>query len=112
MNKPVTDRFKADDLEAIAASGDWHLEKEKLHHRAAQEYSIDAGLGFDLESKARRAARKVGLVAYKCRTQHLGNLEGFQVVDPRGNVVAGQRFDLTAGDVIKFCRHFNGRSEK
>jgi hypothetical protein len=109
--RKVTDKFKADDLEAVAAAGDWQLKKQELDARVTEEYKAAAqatgSLFCDLESKARRAARKVGLVAYKCRTQHLGNLGHFQVVDPkRGNmVVAGEHYDMTAQDVINFCRH-------
>jgi hypothetical protein len=107
--RKASDKFKADDLEAIAAAGDWQLKKQELDARVTEEYKaaaqVTGSLLCDLESKARRAARKVGLVAYRCRTQHLGNLGHFQVVDPkrRNMVVAGQCFDMTALDVIKFC---------
>jgi hypothetical protein len=94
-----TNKFKADDLDGIAAAGDWLLQKERIEAKAREERS------YDLEGKARRAAKKVGLVAHKCRSQHIGNLGWFQVVDPkRGNmVVAGERYDMTPQDVIKFC---------
>jgi hypothetical protein len=115
--RKATDKFKADDLEAIAEAGDWRLKREELHTRVAEEFQADAqtaGLRFSigLESRARRGARKVGLVAYRCRTQHLGNLDQFQVVDPkRGNiVVAGQCYDMTALDVIKFCERRSTRN--
>ena len=113
-NEPrkATDKFKADDLEAIAATGDWRTKKEQVDARHFEQYKAAAqargSLFCDLESKARRAARKVGLVAYLCRTQHLGNLGHFQVMDPKRSnmVVAGQHYDMTAQDVINFCRHF------
>ena len=93
----ATNKFKADDLVAIAAAGDWLLEKQRIGAKAAESWH--------LESKARRAARKVGLVAHKCCSRHIGNLGWFQVVDPkRGNMVAaGERYDMTPQDVINFC---------
>jgi hypothetical protein len=59
-----------------------------------------------LESRARRSARRVGLVARKSRWRQftIDNLGGFQVFDPFvNNVHAGVRFDLTAHDVIAYC---------
>ena len=58
------------------------------------------------DSKARRAARRVGLVAKKSRWRKgtIDNRAGFMLLDPRANsVVAGLRFDLTAEDVVKYC---------
>jgi hypothetical protein len=114
--RKATDKFKADDLEAIAATGDWRIKRKELSKRAAEEYQADsqaAGLfcSTGLDRRARRSARKVGLVAYRCCTQHLGNLGHFQVVDPKRSnmVVAGQHYDMTAQDVINFCRHFPSR---
>jgi hypothetical protein len=110
--RKVTDKFRAGNLEAIADAGDSRLKKQELSSRAVEEYQADAqaaGLLFStgLDSRARRAARKVGLVAYRCRTQHLGNLGEFQVVDPkRGMVLAGEHYDMTPQDVINFRRHF------
>jgi hypothetical protein len=110
--RKATDKFKADDLEAIAATGDWRIKMKQLDARYGEEHEAAAqangSLFCDLDSKARRAARKVGLAAYRCRTQHLGNLGHFQVVDPKRSnmVVAGQHYDMTAQDVINFCRYF------
>ena len=59
-----------------------------------------------LESGARRAAKKVGLVANKSRwrADSIGNLSGFMLIDPYRNfVIEGSRFDLIPEDVIKFC---------
>jgi hypothetical protein len=99
MNKTIksTNKFKADDLEAIADAGDWLLRKKRIADKAAESWH--------LERKARQAARKVGLAAHKCCSKHIGNLGWFQVVDPkRGNmVVAGERYDMTPQDVINFC---------
>jgi hypothetical protein len=60
-----------------------------------------------LEAKARRAAKKVGLMARKSRWRigTIDNLGGFQVVDPFINaIISGEKFDMTADDVIEFCR--------
>jgi hypothetical protein len=59
-----------------------------------------------LESRARRAAKKVGLLARKTRWRKdsMDNLGGFQLVDPYFNrAVDGIRFDLTAKEVIEIC---------
>jgi len=58
------------------------------------------------DSKARRAARRVGLVARKSRWRRdsFDNHCGYMLIDPTTNfVVAGSRFDLTAEDVVQFC---------
>jgi hypothetical protein len=58
------------------------------------------------DSRARRAARRIGLVAKKSRWRKNSsdNVGGFQLVDLRGNyVVAGPRFDMTADEVIAYC---------
>ncbi len=60
-----------------------------------------------LEARARRAAKKVGLVARKSRwrANSLDNHGGFMLVEPRRNyLVAGEHFDLTAEAVIDWCR--------
>ena len=99
MNKSTksTNKFKTDDLDAIAAAGDWLLQKRRIAAKAAESWH--------LQGKARRIARKMGLVAHKCCSKHIGNLGWFQVVDPkRGNmVVAGERYDMTPQDVINLC---------
>jgi hypothetical protein len=60
-----------------------------------------------LDSKARRAARKVGLVAYKSRWRagSIDNYGEFMLVEPDGNYpVAGFRWDMTAEEVIEYCK--------
>ena len=59
-----------------------------------------------LEARARRAAKRVGLLARKSRQRRsLDNHGGFMLVEPRRNyLVAGEHFDLTAEDVIDWCR--------
>ncbi len=60
-----------------------------------------------LESRARRAAHRVGLVARKAtwRAGTIDNLGGFNLIDPSYNIpVAGQgRYGLTAEEVIAYC---------
>ena len=60
-----------------------------------------------LDHRARRAARRAGLVARKSRwrANSIDNYGGFMLVDPLRNVpAAGFRYDLSAEDVIDFCR--------
>jgi hypothetical protein len=60
-----------------------------------------------LEQRARRAARRAGLVARKSRRRvdSFDNFGGFTLVDPRTNgVVDGFRFDLSAEYVIELLR--------
>jgi hypothetical protein len=60
-----------------------------------------------LDARARRAARKVGLLARKSRWRAgtVDNYGGFMLVDPRTNLaVDGTRYDLSAEYVIDFCR--------
>jgi hypothetical protein len=67
----------------------------------------DSRLKKNLESKARRVAKRAGLDARKSRRrkESIDNLGGFMLVDPQTNsVVNGNRFDLTAGDVIEQCK--------
>jgi hypothetical protein len=59
-----------------------------------------------LDSRARRAAKRAGLVAKKSRWRYdsVDNFGGFMLVNPRYNcVVAGSRFDMTAEQVIEYC---------
>jgi hypothetical protein len=59
-----------------------------------------------LESRARREAKRVELIATKsrCRKNTIDNHGGFQLVDPcRHAVVKGSRYNLSANDVIEFC---------
>ena len=60
-----------------------------------------------LEARARRAAKRVGLIALKSRRRRgtIDNLGGFQLIEPRSNkIVAGERLDLTVEDVVGLCR--------
>jgi hypothetical protein len=60
-----------------------------------------------IEQKARRAARRVNLDAQKSRWRlnSIDNYGGFRIVDPYLNaVVAGDRYSLSAEQVIEFCR--------
>ena len=61
-----------------------------------------------LESKARFAAKKVGLVARKSRRYAPPNLlGGFMLVDPEtGFPVAGFHYDLEPEGVIRFCKQY------
>ena len=57
------------------------------------------------ENRARRAARKVGLIAKKSRRHDLSiNEGGFQLIDERNCLVAGSSFDLSSQEVIEVCR--------
>ena len=59
------------------------------------------------ESTARRVAKRAGLQARKSRWRinTVDNRGGFQILDPMRNLImAGAKFDLTADDVIAFCR--------
>jgi hypothetical protein len=60
----------------------------------------------DLESRARRLARKAGLVARKSRWRHdsIDNYGEFMLIEPAGNYpVGGFRYDMSAEDVIAYC---------
>jgi hypothetical protein len=60
-----------------------------------------------LEAKARRAARRVGLIVSKTRWRRnsIDNLGGFALQDPYRNMILhGSRYELTAQDVIDLCR--------
>jgi hypothetical protein len=59
------------------------------------------------DSQARRAAKRVGLLARKSRWRRdtIDNFGDFMLIEPRLNcVVAGSRFDLTAADVVELCK--------
>lgn len=60
-----------------------------------------------VEARARRAAARVGLVIRRSR-RHVGspdNYGEFMLVDPGTNVpVAGWQYDMTAQEVIAYCR--------
>ena len=58
------------------------------------------------EAAARRAAKRVGLQARKSRSRTISvdNRGAFMLIDPMHNaVVAGERFDMSAQDVIERC---------
>ena len=59
-----------------------------------------------LEARARRAARRIDHIATKSRrTESLDNFGGFMLVDLYTNcVVAGIRYELSAEDVLDYCR--------
>jgi len=61
-----------------------------------------------LEQRARRKAKSVGLVAIKSRQVigSIGNYGGFRIVDAMLNTIeAGERFDLSAEEVMIFCKN-------
>ena len=58
------------------------------------------------DSQARRAAKRIGLLARKSRWRRdtVDNHGGFMLLQPYQNrVVAGLRFNLTAADVVTRC---------
>ena len=59
-----------------------------------------------LDSRARRAARRIGYVVRKSR-RHAGSLDNFgefMILDPSMNFpVAGFRYDLGPQEVIEWC---------
>lgn len=59
-----------------------------------------------LESKVRRIAKKCGLRATRSRRGvSADNCGEFRLVDDYCNrIVAGEKFDLTPGDVLEYCR--------
>ena len=58
-----------------------------------------------MDALARRAAKRAGLLARKTRWRkgYVENRGGFQLLDDRNRIVAGEQFDLTAEDVIEVC---------
>src|SRR5262249_20909249 len=59
-----------------------------------------------LDRRARRTARRRGLLARKSRWRHgtIDNRGGFQLIDPNRNwIVAGEKFNMAADDVIAYC---------
>jgi hypothetical protein len=60
-----------------------------------------------IDHRARRAAKRVGLVARKSRRRAgtVDNPGGFQLIDPLTNsVVSGSRFNMSAEEVLEFCK--------
>jgi hypothetical protein len=59
---------------------------------------------FALDARARRAARRRGWSAKKSRRSFsVDNYGGFMLVDERNCILDGERFDLSAKDVIDWC---------
>jgi hypothetical protein len=59
------------------------------------------------DSRARRAARRVGLVAKKSRwrTGSIDNYGEFMLIVPATNfAIAGFRFDRSAEEVLDYCK--------
>ena len=64
------------------------------------------------EDQARRAAKQVGLQAWKSRWRKntIDNRGGFQIRDPMRNlIVAAEKFNYTADDVVEFCAEYEKR---
>ena len=60
-----------------------------------------------MDARARRAARRAGLIARRSRWRRdtVDNYGGFQLLDDYGNhIVAGDRFNLTPQQVIDWCQ--------
>jgi hypothetical protein len=59
-----------------------------------------------LDTRARRAAKRMGLRAVRSRwrAHSIDNLGGFQILNDRNCIVGGVRFDMSAEDVIEYCR--------
>ena len=58
------------------------------------------------DARARRAAKRVGLLARKSRWRRdsIDHKRGVRLIDSHTNgAVDGERFDLTAEDVIEYC---------
>jgi hypothetical protein len=65
-----------------------------------------------LDARARRAARRVGLMARKSRwrVDTIDNFGGYRLIDPWLNVcIDGERFDLSAEYVIESCEQLKQR---
>lgn len=61
-----------------------------------------------MDSRARRAAKRAGLVAKRSRWRHgtVDNQGGFMVIEPRTNTVRdGVRFDMSPQEVVEYCRN-------
>ncbi len=66
-----------------------------------------------LDSKARRAAERVGLRVRKSRHPiHANNLGGYMILEPIHSLCfAGEDFDMTAEDVIAWCAEEAARQQ-
>ena len=59
------------------------------------------------ESRARHMAKSIGLRLSKSHQSiSAENLGGFRIVDDRYIVIAGEKFDMSARDVITFCTEY------
>ena len=58
-----------------------------------------------LDSRARRAAKRIGLEARRSRWRRdsIDNRGGFMLVNQNNCIVAGERFDMSAEEVIAYC---------
>lgn len=58
------------------------------------------------EQHARRAARRVGMRAVKSRWRRntVDNHGGFQLINDQNRIVDGERFDMSAREVVDFCK--------
>lgn len=58
-----------------------------------------------LETRARRAAHSVGLIAKKCRSRDgsVENLRGFMLFNSLGQFIDGANYGLTSDDVIEYA---------
>lgn len=70
-------------------------------------YSNEARVEKRIDQRARRAAERIGLKAIKSKSGRgsVDNDGGFMIIDPaRQWIEAGHRFDLSADEVIVFCK--------
>jgi hypothetical protein len=73
----------------------------------AGDPDVEARAERALDARARRAARAAGFEARKSRWRagSCDNEGGFMLVNPRFNSVeCGSRFDMSAEDVLAYCR--------
>lgn len=79
---------------------------------ALAEFCEELCSGPCLDSRARRAAKREGLVAKRSRKRVDGrtNCGGFRLIE-RGIIMGGERYDLTAEEIIKFCSLSKSRRE-
>ncbi len=74
-----------------------------------QSYERSSDTDAALEARARRTARRVGLYATKSRLGRgtIDNNGGFAILEPNSyRIVAGERLDMSAEDVIDFCADY------
>jgi hypothetical protein len=74
--------------------------------RTTQVLDDDTSRGA-LDARARRAAKRMGLRAVRSRwrAHSADNRGAFMLIDPIPNrVMGGARFDMSAEDVIEYCR--------